>query len=284
MALDPVIRRMVAVFFACCGTAALFPVELGALEQHLADAVNLRAVGVVGRLGGGVVLAVNGHPFASDHAGAQPQPQAEGMADGRMQRQGAMGLVAVQKDRDREDGELGQAERGQHQPPPGQIKNREDHLWFSSSRATPGATAACGKAISSLTIARARARRLCARVHSPLSCPCAPRLCTTSHRSPRRVSLGCVVGLAAAKRGGRAKGHRCARGQALVRAGTHQRIDMKQPVSRGFLRPFKRSPADGSGQGEADRTPGAAQPEHDSPAADPVAAAAHDASQRFVRP
>ncbi len=55
------------------------------------------------RLAAGVVLAVNRHPLAGDHAGREPEPEAEEVADRGMHRQRTMRLVAVQENRDAGD-------------------------------------------------------------------------------------------------------------------------------------------------------------------------------------
>jgi hypothetical protein len=47
----------------------------------------------------GVVLAVDGHPFLGDHAGRQPQPEAEEVRGNRVQVQRAVRLGSVQEDR-----------------------------------------------------------------------------------------------------------------------------------------------------------------------------------------
>jgi hypothetical protein len=44
------------------------------------------------------------------------------MAGQRMKLQRAMGLVAVQEDRDRRNGDVGQRQRGEHRAPPRQVE------------------------------------------------------------------------------------------------------------------------------------------------------------------
>jgi hypothetical protein len=65
--------------------------------QHLLDAQDLRAVRIFGGFTLGVVLAVNRRPLLGDHAGRHPQPEAEEMTRKRMQFQGAVRLVTMQK-------------------------------------------------------------------------------------------------------------------------------------------------------------------------------------------
>jgi hypothetical protein len=49
------------------------------------------------------------------------------VADDGVQFQRAMRLVAMQKNGDRGDGDVGRAQRDQHKPPPGQIEQAELH-------------------------------------------------------------------------------------------------------------------------------------------------------------
>ncbi len=96
--------------------------------QHAVQAVDLRAVRVVGGLALGVVLAVDRGPLLGDHAGREPEPEAEEMRHDRMQVERAVRLVAVQVDRDRGDGDVRQAERDQREAPPGEIQQTvEEH-------------------------------------------------------------------------------------------------------------------------------------------------------------
>ncbi len=52
-------------------------IQLGAFQQHFADAAGLRAVRIVLGLALGVVLAVDGGPFLGHHTRRQPEPEAE---------------------------------------------------------------------------------------------------------------------------------------------------------------------------------------------------------------
>ena len=61
----------------------------------------------------GVVLAMNGGPRLGLHAGGQPQPEAEKVTDDGVQLQGPVRLVAVQINRHRRDGDVGQ-DQGRH--------------------------------------------------------------------------------------------------------------------------------------------------------------------------
>lgn len=118
MALDPVVGRAVAVLVQHILALGVDAVELGALQEHLLDAMGDRAVGVFHGFHRGVVLAMDGGPFAGVHAGGQPQPQAEEMRHHRMQVDGAMRLVTMQVDGDAGDGDLGEYERDEDIAPP----------------------------------------------------------------------------------------------------------------------------------------------------------------------
>jgi len=67
----------------------------------------------------GVVLAVDRRPFLGDHAGGEPQPEAEEVAGDGMQLQRAVRLVPVQEDRYCGDRDVGQAQRHHRVTPPG---------------------------------------------------------------------------------------------------------------------------------------------------------------------
>jgi hypothetical protein len=59
----------------------------------------------------GVMFAMNGNPFFRHHASGQPQPQPEEVAYQRMQSEGAVRLAAVQKYRNRDNGNMRQHQR-----------------------------------------------------------------------------------------------------------------------------------------------------------------------------
>jgi hypothetical protein len=97
---------------------ALGAIQLGALPEHLLDAVGLGAVRIFNRFAFGVVLAVNGHPFLGHLARAQPEPETEEMRGDRVQVHGAVRLMAMQVDRHAGDGDVGGHQRVQHDLPP----------------------------------------------------------------------------------------------------------------------------------------------------------------------
>ncbi|MCY1377241.1 hypothetical protein D9M69_648030 [compost metagenome] len=76
---------------------------------------------VVGGFALRVVLAVNGDPFLRHHAGAEPEPETEEVRGDRTEVHRLVRLRAVQKDRDRCDGEVRGDERVQHDLPPGNV-------------------------------------------------------------------------------------------------------------------------------------------------------------------
>ena len=118
VALQPVVRRAVAVAGQRFGVLRLGAVQLGALPQHLADAVDLRAVRVFGLLAFGVVLAVDRRPGLGGHAGGHPQPEAEEMRRDGVQIERPVGGMAVQVDGDTGDGDVRQRQREQQHLPP----------------------------------------------------------------------------------------------------------------------------------------------------------------------
>ena len=122
VALEPVVGRAVAEALERLGIGGLLAVEEHPAPQHAVDAVDLRAVRILRRLDARMVLAVHRHPFARLHAGGEPEPQAEEVADRRMQLERAMRLAAVQEDGDGHDGDVGQPGRRRDIAPPGKVE------------------------------------------------------------------------------------------------------------------------------------------------------------------
>ena len=114
-----------------CSSVSWLPrflaVELGAFPQHLVDADDLRAVRVFHGFAPRVVLAVDRGPVLRDHAGGEPQPEAEEMTDRRMQIERPVRLAAVQVNGDGGDRDVGDTERVDHVTPPRQIENPCKH-------------------------------------------------------------------------------------------------------------------------------------------------------------
>ncbi len=118
VALDPVVGGATAVLFQRLQVLRFIAVELGTLPEHLADAAGLRAVRVFLGLAFGVVLAMDRHPFLGNHAGREPEPEPEKMADGGMQLESPMRLLAVEIDGDAGDGDVRQDEGHDDDAPP----------------------------------------------------------------------------------------------------------------------------------------------------------------------
>jgi hypothetical protein len=96
--LHPVLGAAVAVTRQRLGIPGADAIQLGSLEQHLADAVDLRTVRIFLRLDLGVVLAVHRYPLAGLHAGGEPQPEAQEVAHRGVQLECPVRLAAVQID------------------------------------------------------------------------------------------------------------------------------------------------------------------------------------------
>ncbi|MNO72932.1 hypothetical protein D3C76_638880 [compost metagenome] len=122
VALDPVVRAVLAVDAQGFGVARLFPVKLGTLAQHRAQALVQRAVRVVGGFALGVVLAVDGSPFAGVLRRGQPQPETEEVLERAIELQGPVRGVAVQVDRDADDGHVGHQQGDADQLPGRQVE------------------------------------------------------------------------------------------------------------------------------------------------------------------
>ncbi len=81
-----------------------------------------RAVRVVRGFAFGVVLAVDGGPLAGVHRRGQPQPETEEVLERRVQLQRAMRRVAMQVDRDADNGDVSQQQRGRDELPDRQVE------------------------------------------------------------------------------------------------------------------------------------------------------------------
>src|SRR5712664_3360056 len=90
--------------------------------QHAIDAVNLGAMRIFHGLALGVVLAVDRRPFLGDHAGGEPEPEAEKMRYQGMELKGPMRLAAMEIDRDGGDRDVRKHERGDDVAPPRKVQ------------------------------------------------------------------------------------------------------------------------------------------------------------------
>lgn len=70
----------------------------------------------------GVVLAVNGNPLFSHHAGGEPQPKAEKMHDRRVKVDTSVRLTAVQEQSHRHNRDVRETQRDQRHLPPGKLQ------------------------------------------------------------------------------------------------------------------------------------------------------------------
>ena len=120
VALEPVVRRPVAVALDRLRVARLGAVELGAAPDDRLDSAGHRAVRIVLGLDLRVVLAVDRRPLLRDHPGREPQPEPEEVRDRRMQIERAVRLAPVQEDRDGRDRDVRERERHDDVAPPGE--------------------------------------------------------------------------------------------------------------------------------------------------------------------
>ena len=121
VSLDPVVGSASPIGLERLALHCFGAIQADAGEEHAPDTVDLRAMRILRRFAACVVLAVDGHPLAGHHAGRQPEPESEEMADDRVQRQTPVRLVAVQEDRDARDRDVGQYEPHGHVAPERQI-------------------------------------------------------------------------------------------------------------------------------------------------------------------
>ena len=75
---------------------------------------------------------MNRDPLPGDHAGRQPQPEAEEVAGKNVESEGMVRLCPVQVDRDGGNGYVRQRERDGDWAPPGQVENTgKEHVVYS---------------------------------------------------------------------------------------------------------------------------------------------------------
>jgi len=125
--------------------ARLAPIQFRSLQQDLADPEQLRAVRIALFFAVRVVLAMNRDPLARDHAGGEPEPEAEYVGHRGVQLERAVGLASVQVDRHRDNRQMG-GEQGVADDLPGippehaAVEQLEDvvhkHSWENSGKRT----------------------------------------------------------------------------------------------------------------------------------------------------
>ena len=104
--LQPVGRRAGPILLVDGRILACVLVQRHAVENHLVDAEDHRAVRIVLGLAVRVVLAMDRDPVLGHHGRGQPQPEAHRMRHDRMQVDATMRLATMQVDRHRKNGEL----------------------------------------------------------------------------------------------------------------------------------------------------------------------------------
>ena len=122
MALDPVIRAALAVLLQRILIDRSDAVEIDALPQHRVDAEELRAMRIFLGLALGVVLAMHRDPFARDHAGRHPRPEAQHMRHDRMEIDAAVAGAAMQVQGHRENRQLSDDEEIDHLEQPARLQ------------------------------------------------------------------------------------------------------------------------------------------------------------------
>src|SRR5690554_3762735 len=121
VALDPVFRGALTVTLESFRRGRL-GVELRALQQHLANTQNHRAVGVFLGFTLGVMFTVDGGPLLGILRSGHPQPETEKMPEHRMQIQGVMSRMAMQIERNADDGDMGEHQGDCNQLPYREVK------------------------------------------------------------------------------------------------------------------------------------------------------------------
>ena len=122
IALNPVVRAVLAVDAQRLLILRLFLIEFGTFAQHGAQPLDNRTVWVIDGFALGMMLAVDGRPLTGVLAGGQPQPEAEEMLECRMQLQRTVRGVAVQVDGDADDGDMRHQQSDCHQLPDRQVE------------------------------------------------------------------------------------------------------------------------------------------------------------------
>ena len=158
-ALEPVVRRAVAVALHGLGVVRFLHVQEHAAEEHAPDAVELRAVRVLRRLALGVVLAVDRGPLLGDHARGEPQPEAEEVAHDRVQVERPVRLAAVQVERHARDRDLDEHEQGEECRPTRAGRAGRSSAWSCAFRETRSAAGS----------GRCLAAHFIAPVHAPIT-------------------------------------------------------------------------------------------------------------------
>ena len=118
VALDPVVRRALAVLLEHAGLADGLAVVEGALEDDVAQAFDERAMRIAFAIGERVMLAMAGDPFLRDDRRGEPEPEAHRERGEVVQPHAAMRLRAMEEQRDADVREMARDDDEQHGHPP----------------------------------------------------------------------------------------------------------------------------------------------------------------------
>ena len=99
MALEPVVRRALAVLLEHAGLANGLAVIEGALEEDVPQAFQQRAMRIAFTIGERVVLPMAGDPLLRDDRRSEPEPEAHGQRREVVQPNTAMRLRAMEEQR-----------------------------------------------------------------------------------------------------------------------------------------------------------------------------------------
>ncbi len=137
--LEPVGRRALAVLLEHAGLAHCLAVVEGALEHDVAKPFDQRRMRITLAVGERVVLAMAGHPFLGDDRRREPEPEAHRERGEVVQPDAAMGLRAMQEERDADVGEVtgDDDEQDGHPPGGGQSCEMEHFEHLSVNRDQP---------------------------------------------------------------------------------------------------------------------------------------------------
>src|SRR2546423_8843401 len=118
MPLQPVIRRSLAVLVEHPGLPDRLSIVESPFEDDVAEPLHQRAVRITLAIGKRVVLSVTGDPLLGDDCRGEPQPQTHRKSGEVVQFYTAMRLSAMQKQGDRNVGEVSCYNHKQNRLPP----------------------------------------------------------------------------------------------------------------------------------------------------------------------
>ena len=123
VALEPVVRRALAVLLEHAGLAHGLAIVEGALEQDVPEAFEERAMWIAFAIGERVVLAMAGDPLLRDDGRREPEPDTHRKRGDVVQSHAAMCLRAMEEERDADVGDVASDddEDDRHPPSSGQF-------------------------------------------------------------------------------------------------------------------------------------------------------------------